>query len=1406
MIRILHFSDFHLRPNGMGKRSMDIFHRMMEKLQEINQEENIDLVIFSGDMIDKGGKDFDVSLYGCFQDFEKNIITPLVKSLNIGYHQFLFVPGNHEVDRLRKDKDKEPKTNNDDDIEDFLSTHSIVPQLQDFLRFQREYYEVHKVKGMTVKNQGLQMTLIIPLKNGLSVGVTLLNSAWLCEGDKDKGKIKIGTSQINQSWPLIRDCQVKIAVAHHHYDFLEENESIKISGILHAHYDILAVGHTHGMRAKYENDEKGCIFISVAAGNLYDNLHKEDPTYKNGFTILDFNEVARYVDVTPYRQAVDESFVLCKDYGTDGTKRLEDTTKKLFLPLDYWLRGYTRNHAILDNEEMRQKRKQIKDANNRIVLLAALPGLGKTRMVYETYNDGQKHQNYYYAELTDESRNRVLDKFMLLVSNIGENEAVIIIDNCSLALYDDIRRKIPTNIKVIFVTNEYYDVVSTTNVTIIKLDSLILKKKVANFIDQNIVGQENDTLREEVKKIADGFPFMAYELVETYRKGRHVGLEQAEDLVTKLLKFSGEDKNSQLIVLKALSLFQPFPLLRFNRDAYDFIVRNEIIMPLECSSFSMRKRMVNETKFHFSPALIEDTGSLLNVRPFPLAVYLAKEWFVGLDEDDVEQLLEDFDKLKDESPSAHRLLVDSLAKRIEYMRDLPLANDFIVRLTDSEYGPFANEKVACSEMGSRLFLAMSSVNPKALSDCLYTLFINKDTEWLKENIKGDIRRNYVWALEKLCFDKDSFFKSSMVLAQLMLAENENYGNNASGQFLQLFHVMLPGTEASLTQRLDLIKTLYTKGSEYLSIVLKAVNSAFTSHGFNRLGSAAHFGLEEKRDYVPTNQEVWNYWYTCRDFAEQLLIENEECEESIYQLVIEHSWSWISDGYFDTLFVPLVDSLRTKREDFTELYNRLLRDRHNHLLRRYAEEKQVEIRAYFQKIRPRYFSSLLKETQNALYNEDKRTTATSHFEKAKAMLSPMARKFVVDRVFVNIEELKRLADVNLFIEHAFFLNIAEIINDKDLKEFWDTCVKLIDGYSDDGNMPSFISSMCYVTRDRKETLQFRNSLLAKGYIKWYIGLSAKCEDAQLSVIKELVSQVDKGKIDKEYLIDVYLNNVAINTHTELFRILHFLYESFSDVSVRLLDTLIRFTFMCDEDDLKEHAGFIKQLILDYPINNNNPHLNYEFTRYVISVFEKNHDVDLAKKMNVKLIEGFNHDYLHSNFEGLYSVLLEKYADDIWDDFESAFVSDHYMAFFLQVKNELGSGIGFASGTLFKVGEERIKQMCIKHPNEAPVRIAELMPVYDGDIWNCDSFSEIMLWIIDNFGTQKLVLDGIHANIHTFGWTGSVIGLMKHHKRCMEKLLNHKTFEVRNWASMCIKEFDSEIQREVQQEDYMRLHYN
>ena len=68
--------------------------------------------------------------------------------------------------------------------------------------------------------------------------------------------------------------------------------------------------------------------------------------------------------------------------------------------------------------------------------------------------------------------------------------------------------------------------------------------------------------------------------------------------------------------------------------------------------------------------------------------------------------------------------------------------------------------------------------------------------------------------------------------------------------------------------------------------------------------------------------------------------------------------------------------------------------------------------------------------------------------------PLAITFIEKKVFANVEELKRLADVNLFIEHAFFLDVAKLIDDDELGDFWNITLELIRDYSDEGKMPSF----------------------------------------------------------------------------------------------------------------------------------------------------------------------------------------------------------------------------------------------------------------------------------------------------------------------------------------------------------------
>lgn len=1406
-MRILHFSDMHLRPNGLGVRSLDLFARMLDKLREVHEEGNIDLVIFSGDLIDKSGYGFgdSVSLYDCFKIFEDKVIKPLVEQLGIGYHQFLFVPGNHEIKRDAITKDLRAELKNERDVEYFLSSgNEELPQMEAFSKFQNEYYDTHRVDGMIIDRSVLQTTICLPIA-GHKVGITLLNSAWMCKDDSDSGNIYLGRCQINKSWCILEKekCDVKVAVSHHHFSFMSETEKGVLKRLLHQHYDIYVTGHTHGMDADYVQDNAGSIFQSVSAGNLYDNLHQTNNEYQNGFTLLDYNIEHKYVDVTPFFQQEDETFDVDLKYGSQGTLRLAEPTKKLFVPLDIWLSSYTSSYAIIQNQILEEKRQQLKDSNNRLILLTALSGLGKTRLIRDAFNDGTTHIHSYYTELSNENSILLFYDFTEILKTIGLNEGLIIVDNCSYEIFYDLIKKCPPNVRLICVNNEYYDIKDVPSVRTIRLDPQMLKSEVEQEIERALpLNDQNCHICNEIKKIADGFPFMAYQLIDAYNNNGSVDITTATPLMERLIRYSAGREKEQRASMMTMSIFQPFPMTIVNKRAFDFIVNDDIMMPLS-AIYSHRKRVIHETIARFSPILIENTHSWINVRPFPLAVYLAKEWFIGLDEIDLDVLLSKFDKLKQEDSGTHKMLSDGMARRIEYMRDMPLASEFVDRLTETPTGPFAHEKVVCSDMGSRLFLAMSSVNPAAISNCIYDLFIFKTSLWLKDNVNGDARRNLVWALEKLCFNKGSFVKSAMVMAKFMMAENEEWGNNATAQFKQLFHIFLPGTEANLNERFKVIDQLYHSGSEYVSVALQAIDSAFISRGFVRSGGAERFGSEEKKDYIPSTEEIWDYWYSCRDILAECIKEHNEFVSEITKIIDKHASHWLSDGYFYTLFQPLVEAVRPHVNDFSTLYETIIRFTIDGLTKRYPSEKQIEIREYLQEIKPQSFVALIKEVQMSIYSKDARGDA-DYFTYSLQVIKPITSQFIESGTYKNLQELKLLADETNNVVYAFFLNLAEMISDNQLSELLVQCYEIIKEKGD-GKFNPFVSSICYVTRNRIPSVHFRDKLLAEGFHATYILYAAKCEDDNFTQLINLVAY-DKAGLFKVDMLNLYLGVVTMQKPNSLYSMLNYLYNEYLTRVVELVNFILKFGFIEYESEHNALNCLIKKLLLEYPIDNSNSRVNFEYARFVVSLLEKKDDPEFATKLNTKLIEGFNQNYLHGNFEHLYSALILNYTDTIWSSFEKAFVSDEYATFWFQVRHELGSGTGFGAGALFQVGNERIKHMCSKYPEKAPEKIAQLIPIYDSAMHDSDSFGELMMWLLDNFGNQKMVLDGIHANIHTFSWTGSTIGLFIHHRRCMEKLLSHKKAEVREWANQCIREFDAEIQAERDREDFMRMHYN
>lgn len=55
-MRIIHFSDFHLQGGKILKLHKINAEKLLDALRKVNKQKKIDLVVFGGDLIDRGGE------------------------------------------------------------------------------------------------------------------------------------------------------------------------------------------------------------------------------------------------------------------------------------------------------------------------------------------------------------------------------------------------------------------------------------------------------------------------------------------------------------------------------------------------------------------------------------------------------------------------------------------------------------------------------------------------------------------------------------------------------------------------------------------------------------------------------------------------------------------------------------------------------------------------------------------------------------------------------------------------------------------------------------------------------------------------------------------------------------------------------------------------------------------------------------------------------------------------------------------------------------------------------------------------------------------------------------------------------------------------------------------------------
>lgn len=1072
----------------------------------------------------------------------------------------------------------------------------------------------------------------------------------------------------------------------------------------------------------------------------------------------------------------------------------------LLMPMNDFIKSYSTNGiTYISFPKFAEIRHQILTEPYRLIQFMGLSGIGKSRMIFEIFHGIDNSNNYYCSNASDD---RLLNELSTFLRERMNEEGVIVLDDCNGDAFSKIsklRLEINTKYKIIGIYNDTEDIVRERGVNQLYLNRRDLLDSVNQYIQDQIglLGNQAENIVRQIQDISDGFPVVAIKAIQSYRENGVTNLMNEDELWKKMCGYQSLTVDER-VALQSLSLFEPLGYEQeFARD-YQMVKYNENITPFDYNHLKIDDIFEKLVKSYKNKELIEINSCWLLVRPLPLAVWLVGQWFRNCGQNRFVQVLNDLDAIQEQA-QANRMK-RALCKRIQNMQDNEKAKYLFERLM-AVGAPFHYEEVVCSDFGSQLFLAISTVNPVAVTNCLYDVVMPRSIDWTK-NIKGDVRRNYIWCLERLSMPETTFRKAALLLAKFSLAENESWANNATGQLLQLFHVALSGTETTLRQRLDVIEELRTLGDEYIPIVLKVIDSAFSYSHFSRNSGYEHIDGKVYTDFEPMGVDICEYWEGCIKILGELLQYRPDSVNQIADIIVSHVYDLsLRSGCYDYLEKLINMVVNARGNEWPEMHKQLLKlKRYNQ--DRLSTERKAKIDGWLKLFGAKDFLLTLDEVHATFYADNRELSFEDKMAHAVEYFTPIAKRFRDEKLYSDSELVLRLLDSQTN-EIAFIRAISNVLTLQQVKELFDVIIKNIAGKAQD-YQSSFLNILYFSLPESEAKRKFLQSIYDLKKYQQYIVLKSNSETSDLKVLKEVVDIINNKHISPKTSLRQYLYRVNIDSSERMFEVCSYIRKNVGNSDDILLDYIVanEFSSFILEGEMKT---LIMELLLNYDYAKSTVDA-YNVNSLVTNILESGKEVDFAISYNKKLLREIkDYDSFRVN-EHLYYTLLPKYQDSILGDILKE-ISNRESDFWYFGGKDLGSGDGFGVGPLFQCNIETIKEVCLQESQGClPYRLAYLAPVFDYSDKDEPSFSQFFYWLLehfDSFKEQEEILSEFSSNMGSYSWVGSIIPLFEKKINCFKKLEHHTNTIVKKWVIENILSLSEQLRKEQNSESYRKL---
>lgn len=300
-MRLVQLSDIHLSKDNLDSLKDYYMESLLEDLLKFHNETPIDLILITGDLVDKGGESFGQEI-NPYQIFRIEVIDKIISTLDINVEQILMIPGNHDIQRSQIEEDNEYFLNGtlSSDLANERSElfhdnfNNDNKRISRFKEFEKNFHK-YNTKYLYSNNE----SLLTYEKNGLKVGIALINDSWRCSASLKKDKHFIGYRQLFRARNYFnkKETSLNIAVFHHPLNAINDNEREEITAILKTkNFDIAIFGHSHRHQADQLTSSIGG-FLSLHGRSAFSVPKEQSSVYQPGYNILDVDIVSRIYSI-----------------------------------------------------------------------------------------------------------------------------------------------------------------------------------------------------------------------------------------------------------------------------------------------------------------------------------------------------------------------------------------------------------------------------------------------------------------------------------------------------------------------------------------------------------------------------------------------------------------------------------------------------------------------------------------------------------------------------------------------------------------------------------------------------------------------------------------------------------------------------------------------------------------------------------------------------------------------------------------------------------------------------------------------------------------------------------------------------------------------------------------------------